>query len=326
MENLKRLLSIIVIATLIGCFIYKIGYWVRPTDTDGAYIQVETFHSLPENSIDVMVYGSSHAFRGLSTMELYDKYGIGAYNYGWNWQACNTTNLFLKDSLVTQNPKVALIETYRLGTVLQDWNMDAQIYYSRYVHNKEAVRSYIRQCFGDDRDRYIAYYMPICAFHDNWNTLSPESFHNLEVGTMLRKTMGFAALDLLMEIEIPDCRNFEQLDFSEIAIKEMTDMVETCHSRGIDVVFYTAPWQGEYNYSEAMKRFANDNGCEYYNLFELVDQVGLDGRTDFSDEEHLNISGAEKVSDYLGQILIDHYDLKDMRLVDGNLWEEAKLL
>ena len=34
--------------------------------------------------------------------------------------------------------------------------------------------------------------------------------------------------------------------------------------------------------------------------------VGLNGDTDFMDIEHLNISGATKVADYLGEYIVSH--------------------
>ena len=57
-------------------------------------------------------------------------------------------------------------------------------------------------------------------------------------------------------------------------------------------------------------------------LFELMDEVGLDGATDFSDDGHLNTSGGTKVANYLGKYLVDHYDLTDVRMVEGNAWEQ----
>lgn len=326
MKVLKRILSITVVLVLVGMFTYKVGYIVRPTGSDGAYTQIETFHSLPDNSVEVMAYGSSHAFKGLNIMELYDKYGIGAYNYGWNWQACNTTNLFLKDSLDTQTPKVVLIETYLLAKVITNSNMDAQIYYSRYIHNEEAKKKYIQQCFGDDIERYISYYVPLCAFHDNWNTLSTQSFRKLSADNHLKKTMGFSPSDSVAEVEIPDYKTFTPYEFDEVAINEMIDMVTNCHNKGIDVIFYTVPWQGEYVYGAAMKEFAKENDCVYIDFFELTEEVGLDGKTDFSDVDHLNTSGATKIAGYLGKFIVDNYDVTDFRKVENNLWEKAKKL
>jgi hypothetical protein len=71
-----------------------------------------------------------------------------------------------------------------------------------------------------------------------------------------------------------------------------------------------------------MKQYAQDNGCVYFNLFEYIDETGIDGETDFSDTGHLNDSGAAKVADFLGEYIINNYDVTDMRTVEGNLWEQ----
>ena len=94
-KSLGGCLITIIITIICIC---NLGYIVRPIDTDGAFAQIDTFHNLPENSIDVIVYGSSHAFRGFNVMELYDKYGIGGYNYGFHWQQLNTTKRFAFDT------------------------------------------------------------------------------------------------------------------------------------------------------------------------------------------------------------------------------------
>ena len=44
---------------------------------------------------------------------------------------------------------------------------------------------------------------------------------------------------------------------------------------------------------------------------------------DFSDYGHLNTRGASKVADYIGQYLVDHYELSDMRTVEGNIWQKV---
>jgi len=142
---LKKTFGCVITLALIACGVHHLGYIVRPTDTDGALSQIETFHALPENTVEVMIYGSSHALRGLNTMELYDQYGIGAYNYSWHWQQLNTSKAFFQDSLLKQTPKVILLEAYLADRVLEDTNITAEIYYSRYLHSKAAKREYLQQ-------------------------------------------------------------------------------------------------------------------------------------------------------------------------------------
>ena len=83
------------------------------------------------------------------------------------------------------------------------------------------------------------------------------------------------------------------------------------------------PYSEEYLYNDAMQEYAEVNGCAFIDLCKNYKEVGLDGKTDFSDTGHLNSSGAKKVSDYIGEYLSENYDLTDFRLVDNNIWEQA---
>ena len=76
---------------------------------------IDCFHNLPKDSVEVVVYGSSHAFNGINTMLVYNDYGIGSYDYAWKWQRLNTTRMFVEDSLYYQTPKVAVIDTYYIN-------------------------------------------------------------------------------------------------------------------------------------------------------------------------------------------------------------------
>ena len=51
-------------------------------------------------------------------------------------------------------------------------------------------------------------------------------------------------------------------------------------------------------------------------------EIGIVPTTDYKDLYHLNKSGAEKMTRYLGKFLAENYDLTDMRQVEGSLWEE----
>lgn len=72
-----------------------------------------------------------------------------------------------------------------------------------------------------------------------------------------------------------------------------------------------------------MEKYAEDHGCAYINLFEKMDEIGIDCSTDFCDKNHMTNSGAMKVADYLGRYIVENYDVTDMREVKGNLWERG---
>lgn len=318
---------------LVGCLItslltvgmiYRLGILLRPSNTDIAFNAINTFHDMPENSFEVIGYGSSHMWRGMNPMEMYKKYGISAYNYGCNWQAINTTELFLKDSLRTQSPKVVLIETFLVNILRLNINMNnaPEIYYTRAIPEFNGKGQYLKQCFGDNKERYLSYYVPLCAFHENWINLSKANFLESADNTNFYETMGYLYTDGVTPLTISDPSTFEQRSLNDAAIASLDEIVSICQKNKIDIIFYTAPWAGVYSYGEAMKKYAEENGCVYFNLFEYMDEIHINCETDFCDSGHLNDSGAVKVADFLGEYIVNHYDISDMRTVKGNIWEQ----
>lgn len=40
--------------------------------------------------------------------------------------------------------------------------------------------------------------------------------------------------------------------------------------------------------------------------------------------DHLNTNGAEKISNFLGEYIVNNYNVTDMRNIENNIWEAAK--
>lgn len=324
-RTIKHIIGCLATLAMVAVGTQKLGFWVRPmgeNNTDSAYTQIDTFYSLPDNSVEVIIYGSSHAFRNVDPMVMYEKYGIGAYNYSWHWQKINTTKLFLQDSLLSQSPRVAAIETFFAGRVLEDVDMNGEIYYTRYLRDSKYRRQYLKQCFGNDTERWLSYYMPLAAFHDNWANLTQRSFSPIVNRHNYR--MGFGATEGSVPVELPDPASVKQKKLKQEALAELDEIVELCKSRGIEVLFFTVPYQDGDPYTDAMAAYAAQKGCAYINLFEHVEECGIDPATDFKDKGHLNTNGAVKVGAFLGKYLSEHYDLTDMRQVADNPWSRAQ--
>lgn len=318
----KRMVSCLLIIIILIFSINYVGNLLNPDWTDGAINAVKAFHTLPENSVEVIIYGSSHAWKGLDTMEMYKQYGIGAYNYGCNWQRINTTSLFFEDSLRTQSPKVVLIETYRVAEILKDTDLTGEIYYTKAIDSFEAKDRYLQQCFGDDKERYLSYYMPLIMFHENWKDIDVENFSEGTTVETYLKNMGYNGSESVVPVEIVDSEIFMQEEIGNDALEILDNIVEKCDENDIQLIFYTVPYEGQFNYSKAMKNYAEKNGCVYLDLFEKMNEVGIDSNTDFQDDTHLNDSGAKKVADYLGAYIVGNCDVTDMRTVEDNIWEQ----
>ncbi len=128
---MKKIVCCISCAAIIGISVFYAGRLLQPNFTVDAFHAIESFHSMPENSFDVIACGSSHVYKGLNVNEMTERYGFSAYNYGCNWQFLNTTTLFFEDALRTQSPKVILIETFNVDKVHEDTDLNGEIYYTK---------------------------------------------------------------------------------------------------------------------------------------------------------------------------------------------------
>ena len=57
---IKILLSGAITLILIVGVIYRLGILVRPTNADSAFKAIDTFHDMPQNSLEVIGYGLNH--------------------------------------------------------------------------------------------------------------------------------------------------------------------------------------------------------------------------------------------------------------------------
>ena len=81
--------------------------------------------------------------------------------------------------------------------------------------------------------------------------------------------------------------------------------------KGIELILIKAPtndwryhWYDEWD--AQICDYAEQNGLAYYNFIPLCEEIGIDWETDTYDVGvHLNVYGAEKLTSYLGRLLVE---------------------
>lgn len=299
------------------CMLHAATFIFRPENIDHCINAIQAFEELPNHSIDILVIGSSHAWRGVDTRKLYDQYGLRAYNYGCNWQSLSTEELFLRNALHSQSPKVVLFETFRINDTFYDVDMDGEIYYTRSMPwTSERVR-YIRRAFGRDVNRYIAYLFPLSQFHSGWDVLNERNFQHEKTYTkeFLLENRGYFKVDSneAYPISIGRYIQNEQMLLDDMATGILEKLIQDCKERDVKLIFFTVPWQGSNYYHDALVEISRKHACDYIDFFEIYPQIGLDPAKDFADAGHLTDGGAEKISDYIGKYLIENYESLDWK-------------
>ena len=62
---MKKIVCCISCVAIIGISVFYAGRLLQPNFTVDAFHAIESFHSMPENSFDVIACGSSHVYKGL---------------------------------------------------------------------------------------------------------------------------------------------------------------------------------------------------------------------------------------------------------------------
>lgn len=306
----KNFIGSIFVLILICCGVAYLGGLFAPASTSESINSIRAFHSMPEQSIELMAFGTSHVWKGFDAKALQQKYGISAFNYGGNWQGINTTLLFVQDAFRTQTPKVILVDTYVAYSLIKDIPMEGQIYYTRAISDFPGKRKFLKTCFGDNKERYLSYYVPIVAFHENWINLNEDNFIKKRTKQDYIDSLGYDPSDDVSETNLLLYQRSVNRELPEDAIAILDEMVELCKKNDTELVFFTSPYEGVYDYAGAMERYAAQKGCYYINLFEKIEEMGLDSSTDFRDTQHLNDEGSKKVALYLGKYVIENDILK----------------
>lgn len=147
-------------------------------------------------------------------------------------------------------------------------------------------------------------------YHSRWNELTAEDFH-----PVAGVEMGSEMLVAVSKPDpIPDVAQERKAELEGPGVAYVHRIVEECRKNNIEVLLTYLPFPSQENSqmeANAVAQLAQECGVEYLNFLQL-DVVDYD--TDCYDSgSHLNVSGAQKVTSYLGAYIAQRYQLEDHR-------------
>ncbi len=299
-------------------------------DTTATYVN---FYQVERDTVDVIFLGSSRTAAAFCPQELYDGYGISSYNLGCEQQNLLVSYYWLREALRYQTPQAVVLDVKELFLYDETESLNTSeactrkaMDYMRWSSNKAEAVSAI--CRADSEQSELSYYFPLLRYHSRWKSLGENDFSGEEMAAY-SQLRGFAPL---LDVNEGGYGAFspDPGAVSEAAIPLMREyldrIADLCGERGIRLILVSVPYEsasaGRY---KTVSAYAAARGIPYFDFSteELSGQIGYDFLADSNDVGHANLSGALKLTDFVGAVLRDDYGVVSARDARWEGSEEA---
>ena len=265
---------------------------------------------------DVIIFGDCDAYESYSPVKMYQEYGISAYIRGSGEQYINQTYYLLKDVLRTETPKVVVVSIHNMqhdvprNEAYNRMTLDGM----RWSRDKvDAINSSMVE-----GETFASYVFPILRYHDRWSQLTRTDFEHVFSKNITSHNGYYMRCDIKPQGKLPPPTPLLTYKFGDNAMAYLDKIRVLCEENGIELILVRAPIEfGWYEqWDQNIEEYAAQYGLTYINFCDYSEEMGLDMTVDTYDAGvHLNIYGAEKLSVFFGQYLVDNYDLTDYRNV-----------
>lgn len=279
--------------------------------------QTRAFYHQRRNTIDVLAVGSSHVHCDINTGELWNSYGIAAYDFSAAEQPLWITYYYLKEAYKYQSPKVVVLDLFSAARFKEDF------------HYKWAEESFRGFRFSKTKldmlnisieEEYKKEYFPsFLTYHNRYIDLNKEDLYNIFGNHKEKKiskgfTPGFIVADQSKTFTAWD--ELDDYNLTEKSELYLNKIIELTRSEGSKLVLIVAPYnldeRDRITYNQ-IEEIAKKENVPFYDFTDELEEIGIDRAHDFNDHTHLNYWGSVKFSNYLGQVLKNEVEIPDRR-------------
>lgn len=335
-DRVRRFIAFVLFLFLAWEVFLHCTYLFRNAETEGRQM-ILGFYSEEENSLDMVMVGSSAVNRYWDCMSAWNHYGIASCNYSTPAMNIGTTIAALKDIEKRQQPDVIVIEVRKVIERYLDMEekSSTQNILDSLDYNLDRLKAvdYMRRLRGLSVKDTLSEYIELMEYHNNRTVLTNEK--NWEYwDNRAEKSVdkygfynGFLVVDRHELLEEPvDVWTEETMTLNDTAEKAYTDILKYCHSKEQNVLLVVAPYQvtkEDEMQINRMMELAEEYEIPFLDANRYYDEMAINFSSDFYNQDHVNILGAEKYTDFLAQYLKEHYVLPDRRDdVEYTKWQE----
>lgn len=329
-EALKAFGTAAAVLVLLWLLVKGCNYLV--TDDVNSYTRL-TLHEFyeSEEKIETLFLGTSHCYRAYDPQYYEQLTGECAYNLGSSSQNLDASYYLLKEALKYQDIQKVYLDLYHEffffnpenremveTNILTDY-MRLSLNKLEFILKSSSSEHYTNSLFAFRRDWQLLGDPEYLK--ENISKKRQESYRNYEPVVYEDERYmgkGFAAseavLDLTAHEWIPKSEPVDLSGDDSFAISYLEKIVKLCEKEKIELVFLTAPSYQEYieemdSYEQVhdyVTAAAKQFGIEYIDF--NVEAEAVFDSNDFMDVDHLNGTGAKKVTGCLAELIRNEVD------------------
>lgn len=264
---------------------------------------------------DVIFIGDCEVYENFTPAILWEEYGINSYIRGSAQQLIWQSYYLLEETLTYETPEIVIFNVLSMK-----YNTPQKEAYNRMtLDGMKWSSSKVKaiQASMMEEENFLDYVFPILRYHSRITELTADDVKYLFYRDKVTFQGYYMRVDVKPVESIPSARPLADYTFGEIAYEYLDNITALCKEEGVQLILIKAPSLYPYWYEEwevQMEEYAKENDLIYINFLELIEECGLDFTTDTYDAGlHLNLSGAEKVTRWLGTFLTEECGLESRR-------------
>jgi hypothetical protein len=312
----KSIIRVTAFLLILGIVLWRVNYILSFKYDDGIYCMTK-YYEQEEDTVDVLVLGSSHAFESVNTGSLWSEYGIASYIIAGGVQPIWNSYYNLKEALKTQTPELIVLENFMV------------IFKEEYISEETVIKNTYGMKWSPDKyealkvgardGELLDYTLEYTQYHTRYTDLTEQDFaKNKNNYAYYENWKGFIInMETLAQEYIDVSGVTERAELNEKAEKYYRMTIELAQENSIPILIITAPYaeiteaqEKRYNTSGDI---AAEYGVPYINFNLCIDDIGLNYVEDMADPSHLNYRGTLKFTHYLGEKIKENFEISDRR-------------
>ena len=349
MKNKRWLRSVAFILVLCIAVVGVMQCYTLPKNHNSRVLN--SFEALPDNVLDGVVIGSSVIAHGWVSAVAMERHGLALWNIGTSIQAFGAIPGYIEYAMKNHDIKYVVIDVHSLRKQL----LLTTVYPSKIkvtnqnVPDLEARFKMLDYIFGYAERMYDFYgypknednilrrddlslYLPIVGFHNRWvEGLKKADFVDVENPYLAANDLentAFKVWDMTDRVKNLDFDGTVEID--DFQKNELDLLFSFIEEKGLKAIFINTPSFKDIELQQDLSSiiaYCAEKGYDTidFSTREMLEKAGFDPAMDFCDEGHVNLLGAEKLTDYICRYVIDNgYYSEDRRGQAGyEFWEEG---